>query len=154
MVRYRERALSMRTRVILLVVFAGLWLWIASAAAWQLASGVVAFLALLTLAVLWGPVRDARIDLSDTELRAGSRRVKLADIHPYGVSQPGDEILPPSGGGLFSETGANTVDTSRLIELRLRSGGRVLVRSKDPDALRTALEGSLAPFRVQASPEP
>jgi hypothetical protein len=150
MVRYHERALSIRARVILLVVFAGLWLWLASAASWQLASGVVAFLALLTLSVLWGAVRDARISLTDTELRAGSRRIKVADIDPYGVSQPGDEIRPLSGGGLLSETAGSTVDTSRLIELRLRSGGRVLVRAKDLDALRTALDASLARFRVDA----
>ena len=151
MIRYRERGLGARTQTVLLVVLAAVWVWLAVAAHWLVATAVVAFVGLLTLSVMWSTVRERRIRLTDTELRAGGRRIRLADIQRSGVSQPGDEIRPLyAGDGLLVETGSNTVDTSKALELRLRGGPRVLVWPRDPDALRAALEEALKSFRVDA----
>jgi hypothetical protein len=143
MVRYEERSPSRRAWLVLLGICVAAWAALAVAdGGWVFATILVGMLGLIAAITMWSTGVYGNIRLTDTTLRVGRTTVQLADLYPWGVSQPGEKVEGKIVGGAFGSTLG-----SRVIGLTPREGRPMLVQSKDPDALRAALEKALAPFR-------
>ncbi|WP_019135431.1 hypothetical protein [Cellulomonas massiliensis] len=144
MVRYAERSPKRRTWLVFLGVCVVAWVGFLVADGGNPAFGtiLVGMLGGITALAMWSTGVYGNVTLTETELRSGRARIPLADVQPWGVAPKG---APPVGrlvGGAFAETMGKGV-----LGLTLRSGEQVLVQTSDPDALRTALETALAPYR-------
>lgn len=146
MPRYQERSPSPRAWL----VWAGLTVaaWAAfvvnDASSWLAAAGVVGMVAAIAALAMWSTGRYGNITLTDSVLRVGRVTIRLEDVHPWGVSEPGDR----TGGRIVGGGYAQTMGT-QLVGLTMRDGTRSLVQSRNPDALRTALDAALVPFRAE-----
>ena len=146
MIRYEERFPSRRAWLVLLgiCVVAWLGLYLLDRSATWLSTPVILVLGGIAALTLYSTGRYGNIALTESVLRVGRGRVQLADIHPWGVSKPGDKLAGKFIGGAYAQTMG-----THVIGLTLRDGTRVLVESKNPEALRTALNEALVPFRSE-----
>jgi len=143
MTRYQERSPSRRAWLILAAICVVGWSALAIAdGSWVFATSLVVMLGGIAAIAMWSTGRYGNITLTDSELRVGRARIPLADIHPWGVSQEGDTMSGKIVGGAYAQTLGTAV-----IGLSMRRGQNVLVQSKDPAALRAALEQALTPYR-------
>lgn len=147
MIRYQERTPSRRAWLVLLGLCAagllGFAVW--ERASLPMTAPIVAVLGGVAAITMWSTGRYGNIRLTDDELRVGRARIPLAELHPWGVSRPGEQIQGRLVGGAY----ASTLGT-HVIGLTKQDGEKVLVQSKDPEALRAALEAALTPFRASA----
>lgn len=145
MTRYQERSPSRRAWLVLLAVCTAAWLALAFSRgrAFAMATSIVGMLGVIAALTMWSTGRYGNIRLTDEELRVGRARLRLADLHPWGVSEAGERVQGRLVGGAY----ASTMGT-HVIGLTKRTGDTVLVQTKDPEALRAALESAMAPFRA------
>lgn len=102
-------------------------------------TGMVAGIAALTM---WSVGRYGNITLTAHQLRVGRDRIPLEQLNPWSVSGLGAQVQGRLAGGAYAPVlGSGTVGVVR------RDGQAVVVATKDPEALRQALENALAPFR-------
>ncbi|MBD8059561.1 DUF3093 family protein [Cellulomonas sp. JH27-2] len=141
MIRYQERSPSRRSWLVLLTICVVAWVGLALKS-WVLATILVGMLGGIAAITMWSTGFYGNIRLTDSDLRVGRARIKLADLYPWGVSQPGEKIEGRIIGGAYGSTLG-----SHVIGLSPRQGAPMLVQTKDPDALRAALEKALAPYR-------
>lgn len=142
MIRYEERASRRRSTLTLVVVCAVLWAGLALTDAGPgFATIVVSIVAVLGAVLVWSVGRYSNIRVTDSELRVGRLKVRLADLYP-GVSQPGEIVEGKLAGGQWGAT-ASTAHP-RIVALTRRDGQRIIVSTKDPDAFRAALDAVLA----------
>lgn len=142
MIRYEERASRRRSTLTLVVVCAVLWVGLALTDAGPgFATIVVNIVAVMGAVLVWSVGRYTNIRVTDSELRVGRLKVRLADLYP-GVSQPGEVVEGKLAGGQWGAT-ASTAHP-RIVALTRRDGQRVIVSTKDPDAFRAALDAVLA----------
>ncbi|MDM7830646.1 DUF3093 family protein [Cellulomonas edaphi] len=144
MIRYQERSPGRRAWLVLLGACAVGWAALALAGGgWVLASVLVGMLGSIAALTMWSTGRYGNITLTDVELRAGRARIPLADIQPWGVSREGDSM----GGRLVGGAYVQTIGTA-VVGLTMRTGENLLVQSRDPAALRAALDDAMATFRA------
>lgn len=145
MTQYEERSPSRRAWLTLLGLCAVVWLGLlAFDPGFVLeASIIVVMLGGIGAITMWSTGRYGNIRLTDDELRVGRARIPLAELHPWGVTEPGQEVRGKIVGGAYGSTLG-----SRVVGLTRRDGTHVLVQSKAPDALRAALEVALTPYRA------
>ena len=143
--RYAERSPSRRAWLVLLVLAAVAWAAMVLGADGNLAPATIITLMIGGIAALtmWSVGFYGNVTLTADELRAGRARVRLQDVQPWGVSQEGET----PGGRLLGGAFASSLDRATL-GLTLRSGEQVRVQTRDPAALRAALESALEPFRT------
>lgn len=147
MIRYQERSPSRRAWLILLgiCVVAWLGLFLVDTSSPWMPTTIVGMLGVIAAITLWSTGRYGNITLTDTLLRVGRARVPLADIHPWGVSKPGEALSGKIIGGAYAQAMG-----THVVGLTMRDGQTKLVQAKDPEALRAALEEALVPFRADA----
>ncbi|WP_028046082.1 DUF3093 family protein [Cellulomonas sp. URHE0023] len=143
MVRYEERSPTRRSWLILLVVCVVGWVGLSfGEGGWVIATILVGIVGGIAAITMWSTGLYGNIRLTDSELRVGRSRVPLADLYPWGVPENAEQGRAPLAGGALAPTlGAN------IMELHRRNGTRFRVQSKNPDALRAALDEALTPFR-------
>lgn len=147
MIRYQERSPSRRAWLVLLgiCVVAWLGLFLADTSSAWMPTSIVGMLGVIAALTMWSTGRYGNITLTDTLLRVGRARVPLADIHPWGVSKPGEALSGKIIGGAYAQAMG-----THVVGLTMRDGQTKLVQAKDPEALRAALEQALTPFRADA----
>jgi len=147
-IRYQERSPSPRAWLVFAVIVVVAWvaLFLVDTSTIWLATSIVGMLAVIAAITMWSTGRYGNITLTDSLLRVGRARVQLSDLHPYGVSEPGETL----GGKIIGGAYAQAMGTG-VIGLTMRDGTRSLVQTKDPDAFRAALNEALVPFRAEVS---
>ncbi len=151
MTHYAETVLSRRSWGILVVIVAvvelGVLLYARAAPdtfTWWvlLPFGIIGAIAALTM---WSVGFYGNIRLTQTHLRVGRKRLALSELDPWSVSGPGEPVRGQVVGGAY----APTLGT-RVVGVEDRLGRQLIVQTKDPAALRTALEAALEPYRRQS----
>lgn len=141
-VRYEEGRVSGRAWMVLAIVC--LLAWLAMTVAFPGPSslivatvlvGMLGAIAVLSVAAVgfFGIVR-----VSDVDLRVGRKRFVLADLEPGSVRGPGQVLSAAFADGSDSFALGNAA-----VGLRRRDGRPVVIVTKDPAALRAALEQAL-----------
>ncbi|NYD87002.1 hypothetical protein [Cellulomonas oligotrophica] len=96
---------------------------------------------------MWSVGLYGNITLTDDTLRVGRHRLRVTDMHPYGVVPVGERVDGQIMGGAYGSTlGTNIVGIQR------HDGTTALVETRDPDALRAALQQVLAPHQAPFHP--
>ncbi len=137
---------SSRAMWILLAVCAVAWVALALASgSWVLATLLVGILGGVAAVATWSSTYYGSTRLTDTTLRAGSTRIKVADLEPAGISEPG----APVHGKLV---GAGWGATSSPTAIRVVPRGKkpIWVQGRDPAALHSALVRAAARNAVDA----
>ncbi|GIG20767.1 hypothetical protein Cch01nite_14910 [Cellulomonas chitinilytica] len=142
--RYSEGS-SSRAWWILLGVCAAAWTWMTVAGDWVVATLLVGILGGVIAVAMWSTTYYSTTRLTGTALRAGSKRIRLADLDPSGVSAPGD----PVKGKLFG-AGWGAVRSPSAIRVTPRGQKPVWVQAKDPAALHAALVSAVSRPRTDA----
>jgi hypothetical protein len=139
-IRYEERFPNRRAWTIFAGCVIALWSVIALTEAGPLGATIlVGMLTLIAGAAMWSTGFYGNIRLTDDELRAGRAQIPLRELDPTGVSRPGDVVRGKLVGGAYAPTLGWTV-----LGLRRSSGEVIRVQTRNPDALRAALEAVLS----------
>lgn len=126
---------SSRAMWILLAVCAVAWVALALASGtWVLATLLVGILGGVAAVATWSSTYYGSTRLTATTLRAGSKRIKVADLDPSSISEPGD----PVRGKLFG-AGWGAISSPSAIRVAARGKKPIWVQAKDPAALHAAL---------------
>lgn len=144
--RYKERSPSRRAWLILLGVCVTVWTILLLLADLNPAfpTILVTMIGVIAALTMWSVGFFGNITLTETHLRAGRARIALADLHPWGVSRPQDKPQGKLVGGAW-----DVAMGMKVLGLTKRDGTQILVQTKNPDALRAALDTALTPFRAE-----
>jgi len=129
-----EEGAGRRAWWILLGVCLVAWLGLGVAGDFVVATLLVVILGGVVAVAMWSTTYYSTTRLTRTTLRAGSKKVRLADLDPSGITPPGDRVA----GKLFG-AGWGAVSSPTAIRVTPRGRKPFWVQAKDPEALHAAL---------------
>jgi hypothetical protein len=138
-----EEGSGRRAWWILLGVCVAAWVGLGVAGDWVVSTLLVGILGGVVAVAMWSTTYYSTTRLTRTTLRAGSKRVRLADLDPSGITPPGDRV----GGKLFG-AGWGAISSPSAIRVTPRGGKPFWVQAKDPAALHAALVRATAGARA------